>query len=322
MSAHEFNHASQFSYGSGIEFWYWEATATYMQEYVYPTHNAWVYYVNGYSQQPWLQMSESNQADYGLFLHMYGMSIWNFWIDENYGGLPTIQAMWAWSQAHGGNYDLTQSDLLTGVGQDFPEIYKGFTAANTVMTYAEQSAYPAVSLRRDIDEVPAHGSSDQTAPGSFGQNYIRFNLPKPDADQPDLDFTFTGDAPANWLVQIVGTGTSELKTTVEMTVDGTTGEQRLENYGDYGQIFLVISPRKDSQGTFDYSWTADPVEALPGPIVTVPPPQAPHLGAAGDAENPNGAGIGCGCATGSPSGLAGIGVVLGAIALRRRRSPR
>jgi len=46
MAAHEFNHASQFAYGFGHQFWFWEATATYVEEFVYPTHDGWAPYVD------------------------------------------------------------------------------------------------------------------------------------------------------------------------------------------------------------------------------------------------------------------------------------
>ena len=41
MACHELNHAIQFSYGFSHEFWWWEATATWIEEYVYPSFNDW-----------------------------------------------------------------------------------------------------------------------------------------------------------------------------------------------------------------------------------------------------------------------------------------
>ena len=52
MALHEFNHSSQFSYSEGPEFWYWEATATYIEEQVLPNGNWWSTYVVGYSDHP------------------------------------------------------------------------------------------------------------------------------------------------------------------------------------------------------------------------------------------------------------------------------
>src|SRR5690606_6033744 len=56
MAAHEFNHASQFAYGFGHQFWFWEATATYVEEFVYPTHDGWAPYVEGYTANPQISM--------------------------------------------------------------------------------------------------------------------------------------------------------------------------------------------------------------------------------------------------------------------------
>ena len=47
MAVHEFNHAQQFNYGFAHEFWWWEATATYIQESAQPSNNWWADYING-----------------------------------------------------------------------------------------------------------------------------------------------------------------------------------------------------------------------------------------------------------------------------------
>jgi MYXO-CTERM domain-containing protein len=321
MQTHEFNHASQWGYGSAIEFWWWEATATYMQEYVYPSHNEWAPYITGYADQPWVAMSASDQQDYEIFWHMYGMAIWNFWIDENFGGVDTILAMWDYSLGQGGYYNLDQQEMLTAAGQDFPTVYKGFTAANTVMTYAEQSWFGSVRLVDDESDLPADGAPSTTErPEAFGQNYIRFNLPAPDPDKDAFEFTFTGAEPANWLVQIVGTGTSEIKTIVEIPVEGSTGVGRLENYGDYGQVFVVVSPRKDDPGSYDYSWSARAVEGEPDAPAGDTGVGAGDGTGTGDSPDVVASASGCGCATDGAGALAGWTTVAGALlALRRRR---
>ena len=45
MAVHEFNHAQQFNYGFAHEFWWWEATATYIQESAQPSNNWWADYI-------------------------------------------------------------------------------------------------------------------------------------------------------------------------------------------------------------------------------------------------------------------------------------
>lgn len=322
MAAHEFNHAIQFGYGSAVEFWWWEATATYMQEYAYPAHNEWVPYITGYTEQPFQALSASDQADYNVFWHMYGMAIWNFWIDENHGGLPTILAMWEASEGKGNAYyDLTQQEMMADVGLEFGEVYSGFVAANTVMDYAEGDAMPEIDLEDVVTDLPADDASDASAPHAYGQNYWRFDLKPPTGKKTDLELTFTGDEPANWLVQLIGAGADELKTVIEVPIEGSTGTAVLEDYADYGQVFLVVSPRKDASGTFSYSWSAKGVEPLVPEDTGTPPEEE-------EAEEPVPTDAvalesgGCGCAVSTPGATAWPGALAALALLSRRRARR
>ncbi|MFT4977931.1 MAG: hypothetical protein ACI8S6_003838, partial [Myxococcota bacterium] len=95
MAAHEFNHATQFYYGYGQEFYYWEATASWLEEYVYPDQNDWASSIQyGYSKQPHISMNASDQNDNDVFWHMYAMAVWNFYLDEHVGGHDLIQQIW------------------------------------------------------------------------------------------------------------------------------------------------------------------------------------------------------------------------------------
>ncbi len=80
MAAHEFNHSLQFSYGFAHEFWYWEATATWMEEHVYPDINDWRDYVWVYGQYPHIGMnaSDTRGTDNTLFAHTYSIDVFNF----------------------------------------------------------------------------------------------------------------------------------------------------------------------------------------------------------------------------------------------------
>jgi len=83
MAAHEFNHTMQFGYGYAHEFWWWEATATYIEEQVYPDHNEWASYVPGYTEVPYIAMTASDQQNQTIFYHMYGMCIMGFHLDNH-----------------------------------------------------------------------------------------------------------------------------------------------------------------------------------------------------------------------------------------------
>ncbi len=318
MVAHEFNHASQFGYGDDLEFWFWEATATYVQESVYPAHNEWAPYITGYSDQPYMAMSASDQADDAIFWHMYGMAIWNFWLDENYGGVATIQDIWSYSDSIGDSYSVTQQEALAGIGVDFAEAFKGFTAANTVMDYAEHAWFPVIRPQIEVEDLPADGSTSSfTEPEAYGSNYIRFDVDPPTWEKTDLLFTFVGDEPANWLVQIVGANDNHVEVVVEVELLESEGVGRLANYGDYDQLYAVASPRKDAPGTFGFSWAAEGAIPIGG---TEPEEEETPEDGTGPitVEGESGGGLfGC-AATGGTTGLPGLGALLALLALRRR----
>ena len=91
MAAHEFNHALQFNYSYAPEFWWWEATATYVQSLVRDSTN-WADYLYGYSDAPYIALGASSQSDQDVFWHMYGLSIFAHYLADHQGGRDTVRA--------------------------------------------------------------------------------------------------------------------------------------------------------------------------------------------------------------------------------------
>ena len=311
MAAHEFNHAVQFGYGYGHEFWYWESTATWIEEYVYGSHNSWSSYISGYSDNPGVAMSASSQEDQTVFWHMYGMAIWDFYLDEYSGGEPFVRETWEYAETHGSYYDLSMPEVLEGVGVDFDETYRGFMAANTVMDYAESSAFPKVRTAGFVDQLPTSGGSTwQTAPSSLGQNYIRIEPALASGAEPDLLIHFDGEAMGNWAAMLVGTRGTKVIERVDFSLEGGVGTARLADYGAYDKAWLVVSPTHTQVRSYEYTWSAEGAEGLPEPAVYLEE----------DADNGgNGEKVGgCGCAA-APAAGGVFPLLLLFVATRRRR---
>jgi len=266
MAAHEFNHASQYAYGDGMQFWFWEATASYVQESVVPALNDWVDPIaQGYADKPWMSMQASSQQDQDQFWHMYGMAVWMFYLDEHVGGPQLVRDMWAWSEDKPGQYDLWQDDALADLGYDFQTTYDGFIVNNTVMDFAEQAAFPHVALTDTVSAYPANGAvSGNGAPQSRGQNYIKLATSSTaNEDLPDLQVQFDGDLAGQWTAWLVGTSAGKVVDQVHFDLIDGSGSARLEGMDDFDDAWIVVSPMvADETPTahYGYTWSAARVE--------------------------------------------------------------
>jgi MYXO-CTERM domain-containing protein len=269
MAGHELNHASQFSYGKVHEFYYWEATATWIVEYIYPSHNMWSQYITGYSNAPYLAINKSSQQDQVIALHMYGMAVFNFYLDEYVGGPELIRELWEYSLTHGGNYDLWMGEALTDLGYDWSEIYDEFIATNTVMDYAEQSYFPTVKVSDTVNAFPASGGkSGNKKPEGYGQNYIKIKTGGAVEEHPDLMLAFEGDDSVEWSVQLVTEMEGLVHTTHKVDVVEGQGEATLMNYGGFDKIWMVVSPLTTKSKAYSYTWEMDSFNADPDPADT------------------------------------------------------
>ncbi|MEC7241241.1 MAG: hypothetical protein VXW32_08365 [Myxococcota bacterium] len=299
MAGHELNHASQFSYGYGHEFYFWESTATWIEEYLYPNHNAWSPYISGYSQAPHLAINKSSQQDQDVFYHMYGMAIFNFYLDEYVGGPELIEELWEYSRSNGTQYDLWIGSVLEDKGFDWAEIYDGFIAANAVMDYAESAYFPDVARADSVNNFPAEGgNSGAEKPEGYGQNYVRVRTGKASDEFPDLSVVFDGANSVEWSVQLVGERDGEVADVVRMEVVEGTGGGVFPDIGEFDNIWMVVSPLTTKTKAFNYSWEMELVDAYPDDEDTE-----------GEGGGDEDLAAGCACATSSRSSRGNPGVL-------------
>jgi MYXO-CTERM domain-containing protein len=269
MAGHELNHASQFAYGYGHEFYFWESTATWIEEYIYPNHNAWAQYIVGYSQAPHLAINKSSQQDQDIFNHMYGMAILNFYLDEYIGGPEFVESLWDYATSHGNQYDLWIGEILEDKGYDWGEVYDGFIATNAVMAYDEQAYFTAVEREDSVNSFPASGgNSGNDKPEGYGQNYIRIKTRGATDEAPDLKLNFDGADSVEWSVQLVGELDDDVAQVVKVEISEGSGEGVFRDFGDYDRIWLVLSPLTTKEKAYNYTWDLDVFEAEPGPVDT------------------------------------------------------
>ena len=345
MAAHELNHTSQFYYGYAHEFYFWEATATWMAENVYPDTNDWYPYVYyGYSEQPHMAMNASDQSDYDVFYHMYGMAIWCFFLDQHVGGHELVQGLWelAWDYPYPGNlYDLWMPDAIAAMGYDFSAVYAQFMATSAVADFDDPDWYALPQTHDTVSSLPSSGSElPSTAPQSLGQNFIKFvrNIGEPGMA---LEVTFDGEDGVDWFAVLAsGTDHSLGEYTVATLDSSGAGTVQIPFEGSE-DVYLIVSPMDpaavgmhydwSNPEDFGYTWSAALVEDTSTPGDTGTPSDTGTPGDTGtpssgdDTSTPSGDDTGdapeessaCGCAA-SPGALP-VGWLLALVAIGRRR---
>ena len=91
-AAHEFNHALQFGYYQGSDgIWWQEATATWMEDVVYPEVDDYLQYFSSFLRYPEesLDRSSSSPTD----LHVYGACLFAHFLEQRYGA-AAVRQIW------------------------------------------------------------------------------------------------------------------------------------------------------------------------------------------------------------------------------------
>lgn len=310
MAAHEFNHAIQFNYGFAPEFWWWEATATYVQSQVRDSRN-WADYLSGYASKPYIALGASSQSDQDVFWHMYGLSIFGHYLADYHGGEATVRETWENAARERGTYSYGGQDMVEGLGLDWQTTWIDFITKNVSMDYSLHRYFPEIKTVDTVSSFPASGAGDGSKrPQGYGENYIQF---KGGNGAGDLRLTFSGDSDVDWAVVLAETDGTEVLSSVSTVVAGGVGELTFPGYGEE-DVFLVVSPLDPKDDKHDYSWDAELISA-DGSDDTA---SADDSGT--DPKNRKGLdGGGCGCASTDAAPAAAWLIGLAGLAVRRRR---
>lgn len=326
MGAHEFMHASQFSYGFAHEFYWWEASATWSEEYAYPSSNDWADMYQAFSYYPYIGMNASSQSDQAIFYHMYSMGIFATYLDEYWGGHDTVQDTWVQAASQSGTYSYWMPDVLEDMGLDFDQVWQGFMATTAFMDFRESNYYSDVRGVESYTTLPASGTEPNDAAESLGLNHFSFDE---DLGEPGkyLQIDFSSPDAVDWnVVLVTGSGHTVYESVALEVIDGE-GSAWIPFEGEH-EAFLVVSPKDEDASGYNYEWTrADTwvydweaclVDSETGVPCGQGVPNPDDTGDTGDGadtpESPEP--TGCGCASGA---LGGAPWLMGLLALARRR---
>jgi hypothetical protein len=88
--AHEYNHVLQFAYDSREDLWMFEATATWMEEQVYPTINDYRHYLPPFARNSRVPLTRNDITG----TKIYGAAVWNHYLAGT-GSPDEVRNAWA-----------------------------------------------------------------------------------------------------------------------------------------------------------------------------------------------------------------------------------
>lgn len=259
-AAHEFLHAVQFNYDADEDIYWFEQTAVWMEEQVFPQVNDYVSYLgpfSGFLTQPWVSLDAENGQ------HEFAGAIWPLYLSQRFDRViirkawekaETVQSLDAIDQTLQQSY----SSSLKSAFQEFT-VWNVFTGAraDTTQYYYEGNLYPAVAADT-VRSYPASGLSSSTkSPGHLAANYLFF-VPD-DALPGGLHVGFTGStagATGDWGVAVVGVSSTKADTIVTLSVSAQRGEANIYDWGDYDVIILIPAALNRTGFSYRYSYEA------------------------------------------------------------------
>jgi len=172
--AHEFFHAVQLAYNYDINEYLWlmEATATWMEEIVFPEVNDNYNFLSYFFNVPERKLISTTNY------HHYGALVWAAFLSQRFD--PAI-IRWLWEACrYNGSLDATDSSLAP-FGSDLAHAYQEFTLWNyhtggravPGKYYSDAAHYPEVKLDHTYSTLVQDTVRPVTAPDGLGCNYIR-----------------------------------------------------------------------------------------------------------------------------------------------------
>lgn len=257
--AHEYFHVVHLAMDYWEDSWWMEASATWMEDEVFNYVNDYVNFIN--SSYGWTKNPNAS-----LFLyngrHEYGSAIWAKHISESWGGAQAIKSVWDKCKAvQGSSSETALNNFFKAKATTLTEEFKKFAAKNAFMNYSEGENYGKMLIRSSHSSYPVLQSSDYLlgkSPDYMGSNYIQFKH----ASGTDLTVTFEGDEyyfgkSIEWGADIV-LSTLTGYSTIEIPLDPNqqNGSVTIPNYGDYSNIYLVVTVlSKTGLTPSEYSYT-------------------------------------------------------------------
>lgn len=163
--AHEYNHILHFAYDTFQDSWLFEATATWVEDRVFPAIDDYLNFVPAFATRPHKPLAEPEDR----LVKLYGSAMWNHWLDARLG--PGV-IRGAWERSRGVNpsgFAVAAFDAAIGAagGGDLARQFVGFATASAVWNstgvFPDEGRYPEVRRSGRLGRRTKRTRLDHTA---------------------------------------------------------------------------------------------------------------------------------------------------------------
>jgi MYXO-CTERM domain-containing protein len=339
-ASHEFYHDVQFgteAYIGESAYWYWEATAEWASQQLYPDLDDSYAFVGAFALLTELPIFFSGDAfaEDPSGVHQYGASIFPRHLTDRLDSPALVADSWEQALPEDDPLDVLDGLLPSGtIAEAYAEFAPhmalwDFTRRDLIVPWVDlyADAYPdddAIALRIGPEGTGGLVSAPAgRQPHSFGANVIE--IARPASGELDLSVEVDAAGSLGTPGQLTATvvrpvpGTADVDYT-PVAIVGGAGAAHLELAADQPIAYLVVAATADTR-SFDESF---PYRVGVEPVVPQPEPQ-PDDGEPDDGSSPADGDEdgGCGCRSGgAPANAGSAALLLLGVALSRRRHDR
>jgi hypothetical protein len=332
-ASHEFYHAVQgaterYNYDpNGPSAWFWEATATWASQVVYPENGFHAVFLYGYAFLPHRRVNFFDYPDTGVLQEyfQYGAFLFAVSVSETTGSPQAIRDVWEDPGTNPDPLEVLRAGLLAE-GFDLNEVWTEHVARNALMDYPNQDTYRAVlgsaSGWPESENVVVGALSGATGsdgwrsppaglrPERYGSNRWTISPVNPGEYRIRVQGEPTGtySSPSSFSATLIVEDWGEDPQYIPIPFDGVSGELRFEATGAEDRLHLVVGAWTPALNgawnveVFPYQVAVDKVESEPEPV---PAPEERRA---------------CGCEAGSQASA--VPWALWAVVLMARRRGR
>lgn len=159
--AHEYNHILQFNYDTLEDLWMFEATATWVEQQVYPDINDYLNFLPPFAKLPQAPMTGRDKV--------YADCVWNHWLESRYGA-DVVRDAWGMSLQAKPKHDSVaayEASIKAHGGKSFSREFAAFAPVtaewNSSLSFPDPALYPQVKRKGKLGKKPSQLVLDNTA---------------------------------------------------------------------------------------------------------------------------------------------------------------
>jgi hypothetical protein len=259
VANHELFHAVQMGSPNpySVEGFYWEASATWAEEFAEPTFNQYQWFLPAYTNHTNWAIDHQDSSQDG-FLHRYAMFILPMYLYESSPSGPEVLQR-VWNGSGSGlveRLDTAWRDFAHDT--TFKEQFGAFTAHVSTMDFVDGDLYDFAPVPpREVFEGDAE-LTDVIAPRWFGAHFYRVRLDEDDreAGRTKLRVSFDG-TDSGWVVAINRSpdGREAIPTMVLADEDGVASVSVIDVGTLYDETWVIVTSTQTEAPNYDLTIT-------------------------------------------------------------------